>query len=191
MKNIIENDLRESMQLTETVIKCQLNAIQDIADAFIACLKKGRKIMLFGNGGSAADAQHIAAELMGRFEKNRQSLAAISLATNTSTLTAIANDFGYEEVFSKQIEALGKSGDIAVGISTSGRSKNVIAALKKAKALGLMTVCFSGGAKDELAKLCDLALVVDSSRTCRIQEIHIKIAHIICGLVEAEFCREK
>ncbi len=185
MKKIIEKDLLESISLTQDTIKNKIVVIENIAKSFIACLKNGNKIILFGNGGSAADAQHIAAELVGRFEKNRKALAAISLTTNTSSLTAIANDFGYEDIFAKQLEALGKPGDIALGISTSGSSKNVLLAIKKAKQLNLTTVCFSGKKSDELSKICDLALVVDSNRTCRIQEMHIKIGHIICGLVES------
>lgn len=140
--------------------------------------------MLFGNGGSAADAQHIAAELVGRFEKNRRPLAAISLTTNTSIISAVANDFGYNYIFSKQIEAIANRGDIAVGISTSGKSGNVIQALKKAKQMGLVTVGFSGSKKTPMFKLCDLVLSIKSARTCRIQEMHAKIAHIICSLVE-------
>ncbi|MEW6170094.1 MAG: D-sedoheptulose 7-phosphate isomerase [Candidatus Omnitrophota bacterium] len=184
MKKIIEKDLLESISLTQDTIKNKLGIIQDIAESFISCLKKGNKIILFGNGGSAADAQHIAAELVGRFEKNRGPLAAISLNTNTSCLTAIANDFGYDNVFSKQIEALGKPGDIALGISTSGNSKNVLEAIKKAKHLGLITIGFSGKKSDDLSKICDLSFVAESSRTCRIQEMHIKVGHIICNLVE-------
>lgn len=191
MKKIIEKDLQEGIELAQQLKNEQVQIIEKIAQKFIECLKAGNKIMLFGNGGSAADAQHIAAELSGRFEKDRKALSALSLTTNTSTLTALANDFGYDTVFSRQIEALGKRGDIAVGISTSGRSKNVIEAIKKAKELGLVTIGLSGGKDDLLSKLCDFALVVNSNRTCRIQEIHIKIGHIICGLVEQTLADEK
>lgn len=184
MKNIIADDLLESIELLKYVKESQVQSIEKIAEAFISCLKTGKKIIFFGNGGSAADAQHIVAELVGKFEKNRKSLAAISLTTNTSNLTAIANDFGFEQVFAKQIEGLGNCGDVAVGISTSGKSKNVLEAILKAKSLGLVTIGLLGSKGGELAKICDLSFVVDSSRTCRIQEVHITVGHIIASLVE-------
>lgn len=185
MKKLIEKDLLESISLTQETIKNKIGVIENIAKRFITCLKNGNKIILFGNGGSAADAQHIAAELVGRFEKNRKALAAISLSANTPCLTAIANDFGYEGIFTKQIEALGKPGDIALGISTSGSSKNVLAAIRKAKQLGLTTIGFSGKKSDDLSKICDLSFVASSNRTCRVQEMHIKVGHIICAIVES------
>ena len=191
MKKIIEKDLKESIAITNYALLHQLSIIEQIARLFIECLKKGGKIILFGNGGSAADAQHIAAELIGRFEKDRLALRALSLTTNTSILTAVANDFGFSEVFSKQIEGLANPGDVAVGISTSGSSKNVIEALKKARQLGLVTIGFSGASAGEMSAACDVTLTVESNRTCRIQEIHIKIGHIICGLVEAAINSEK
>lgn len=184
MKRTIENNLLEAGELLKGVLENQTGEIEKIAEAFIACLKKGKKIILFGNGGSAADAQHLAAELVGRFEKNRKALAALSLSTNTSNLTALANDFGFETVFSRQIEALGAQGDIALGISTSGESKNVIEGILKAKKMGLITVGFSGCSGGQLSKVCDLSFIVNSKRTCRIQEIHIAVGHVICGLVE-------
>lgn len=191
MKNNIKKDLRENIAVCEYIAKHQLGTIENIAREFIKCLKRGNKIILFGNGGSAADAQHIAAELIARFEKNRKPLAAISLSTNTSALTAIANDFGYTSVFARQIEAIGKSADIAVGISTSGESKNVIEAIKTARKMKLVSVAFTGSKSGKLAKISDLALIVNSSHTCRIQEMHILIGHIICRIVEAALANEK
>jgi D-sedoheptulose 7-phosphate isomerase len=187
MKKHIKNDLNESINLLQDTINHHLPNIEKIAQVFINCLKKGNKILLFGNGGSASDAEHIAAELIGRFEKNRRALAALSLTTNTSNITAIANDFGFENVFSKQIEGLAKKGDVAVGISTSGNSRNIIKGILTAKHMGLTTVCLTGGKGGQLAKISDVSLIINSSRTCRIQELHITISHIICSLVENAF----
>jgi D-sedoheptulose 7-phosphate isomerase len=154
-------------------------------------LKRDGKVILFGNGGSASDSQHIAAELVGRFRKDRAALPAISLTTNTSVLTSLANDYGYDVVFAKQIEALGKKNDVAIGISTSGKAKNVILAVKQAKKMDLKTVVMTGGDGGEIAKLADISLVVPSSITARIQEAHITIGHIVCELVEQAFFQEQ
>jgi D-sedoheptulose 7-phosphate isomerase len=143
---------------------------------------------LFGNGGSASDSQHIAAELVGRFKKDRNGLPAIALTTNTSILTAIANDYGYEIVFSKQVEALGGKNDIAIGISTSGKAKNVANGIRQAKKMGMKTVALTGADEGELVKLADVSLIVPSSVTARIQESHITIGHIICELAEEALC---
>jgi len=153
----------------------------------IESIKKGGKVILFGNGGSASDSQHIAAELVGRFRKERSALAAIALTTNTSILTSLANDYSYEIVFSRQIEALGQKNDIAIGISTSGKAKNVAAGIKQAKKMGIKTIALTGGDGGELAKLADISLIVPSLVTARIQEAHITLGHIICELVEQEF----
>jgi len=147
-------------------------------------LKKGGKVILFGNGGSAADAQHIAAEFVGRFKLERQGLAAIAITTNTSVITSIANDYGYEEIFSRQIEALGADDDIVIGISTSGNARNVIAGLLEAKRMGLKTIALTGSGGGEMATIANLALVVPSDNTARVQEAHIIIGHIICELAE-------
>jgi D-sedoheptulose 7-phosphate isomerase len=155
----------------------------------IDSLKKNGKVILFGNGGSASDAQHIAAELVGRFKKDRTALAALSLTTNTSVLTSLANDYGYEVVFSKQVEALGQKNDVIIGISTSGKAKNVANGIKQAKKMGLKTVALTGGDGGELTKLADVSLIVPSSITARIQEAHITIGHIICELVEETLCK--
>lgn len=149
-------------------------------------LRRGNKVMFCGNGGSAADSQHLAAELVGRYRRNRPGLAALALTVDTSALTAIGNDFGFEEVFSRQVEALGQPGDVLVAISTSGRSPNVLRAVDAARALGLKTVGLVGRDGGQLAGLVDLALVVPSEDTARIQECHITLGHILCDLVEGE-----
>ncbi len=184
MKSLIKKDLLESIALTNFAIKNQIKTVEEIVEVLVDCLESGNKVILFGNGGSAADAQHIAAELVGKFEKKRRPLAAISLTTNTSIISAIANDFGYRHIFSKQIQGLAKAGDVAIGISTSGTSENVIAALKIAKELDLTTIGFCGKSKKKMSLVSDITLSVNSLRTCRIQEMHIKIGHIICSLVE-------
>lgn len=154
--------------------------------ASIASLKSGGKILFFGNGGSAADAQHLATELVVRYRKNRPSLAAIALTTDTSALTAIGNDYGFEDLFFRQVEGLGRKGDVAIGISTSGNSPNVLKALKLARDMGLVTVGFGGGTGGKLPEVCDISLVVPSPVTARIQECHILIGHMLCGAIEAE-----
>ncbi len=150
------------------------------------CLKKDGKVMFFGNGGSASDSQHLAAEFVGRFKKERKPLPALALTVDTSILTSLANDYGYEVVFARQIEALGQKNDIAFGISTSGKAKNVACALKQAKKMGIFTIALTGGDGGELAKIADISLIVPSAVTARIQEAHITIGHIICDLVENE-----
>ncbi len=162
----------------------QTEKLKEIANLFISSLKKKGKIIFFGNGGSCADAQHLAAELVGRFKRNRASLAALALSTNPCILTALGNDYGFEEVFSKQIEALVDSKDVVVGISTSGVSKNVIEAIKKAKEIGAYTVGLLGRDGGELKDLVDIALIVKAYEVPRIQEMHILIGHILCEIVE-------
>ena len=165
-------------------MRSHVTQIKEISDIVIDALKKGGKVMVFGNGGSASDSQHIAAELVGRFKKDRTALPAIALTTNTSIITAIANDYGYEAVFAKQVEALGQKNDVAIGISTSGKAKNVVMAIKQAKKIGMKTIALTGADGGELVKLADTSLVVPSSVTARIQEAHITIGHIVCELVE-------
>ena len=184
MRDRIKDILLESIQVKEELLHAKLGQIVEIADLLIDALKKGAKLIIFGNGGSASDAQHIAAELVGRFQKERRGLAAISLTTNTSTITALANDYGYEVVFARQIEALGQKNDVVFGISTSGKAKNVASAIKQAKKMGLKTVALTGADGGELAKLADITLIVPSSVTARIQEAHITIGHILCELIE-------
>ena len=154
------------------------------ADLVSLSLTSGGKMLLFGNGGSAADAQHLAAELTGRYLRERAPLAAIALTTDTSALTAIANDYGFERVFERQLRALGRAGDVALGISTSGNSPNVIAALEAARELGLSTVGLSGRGGGRMMALCDICFVVPSDETPIIQQAHITLGHLICDLVE-------
>ena len=150
------------------------------------CLKKGNKLLICGNGGSAADAQHFAAEIIGRFELDRKGFPAIALTTDSSVLTSIGNDYGFDRVFERQVEALGKRGDILVGISTSGNSQNVINAVKKAKEIGVYTISLLGRDGGKLKELVDLPLIVDSNNTARIQECHLTIYHVICKEIEKE-----
>ena len=160
------------------------DAFERLVTACASSLQDGGKILFFGNGGSAADAQHLAAELTVKYERVRPALAAVALTTDTSTLTAIANDFGFEDVFRRQVEALGKAGDVAIGISTSGRSPNVVAGLKAAKALGLVAAALTGGTGGDLLGVADPLIVVPSNRTSRIQEMHIAIGQMLCGALE-------
>lgn len=155
-----------------------------VADAVSRCLKAGGKVLICGNGGSAADAQHIAAELIGRFERERRPLPAIALTTDTSALTAIGNDYGFDHVYERQVNGLGAKGDVLIGISTSGRSKNILKALEAGRARGLVNIGFTGKDARDMGPLCDLTLRAPSDRTAVIQQIHITAAHVICGLVE-------
>ena len=186
MKTTIEKEIAEHLKVAETMSSLT-NKVEIAAQICIDCLKNGGKILLFGNGGSAADAQHIAAELVGRFKAERKSLPAIALTTDTSVLTAIGNDFGYAHVFDRQVEALANKGDIAIGISTSGNSINIINALKVASKLNCNTIGFSGQRGGEMNKICNINLAVPSEDTARIQEMHILIGHTICHLIDQEF----
>jgi D-sedoheptulose 7-phosphate isomerase len=187
MRDHIKDILMQSIQIKEDLLHTRIEQIIDLSNMVIDSLKKGGKVMLFGNGGSASDSQHIAAELVGRYQKDRSPLPAIALTTNTSILTAVANDYGYEFVFSKQVEALGQKNDIVIGISTSGKAKNVTAGIKQAKKMGIKTIVFTGGDGGEVAKLADVSLIVPSKITALIQEAHIAVGHIICELVEDYF----
>jgi D-sedoheptulose 7-phosphate isomerase len=181
MEELVREKLKESAEIK---LKLDAEIIVKIANAIIETYKKGGKVLLFGNGGSAADAQHIAAELVGKYKLVREPLPAMALTVNTSILTACANDFGYEHIFSKQIQAHAHKNDVVIGISTSGTSPNVLEAIKTAKEKGCVTVGFSGEKKTGLGEMVDLWLQVQSSDTPRIQESHITAGHIICGLVE-------
>ncbi len=187
MRDHIKDILMQSIQIKEDLLHTRIDQIIDLSNMVIESLRKGGKVMLCGNGGSASDSQHIAAELVGRYQKERGGLPAISLTVNTSIITAIGNDYGYEHVFSRQIEALGQKNDILIGISTSGKAKNVSLAIKQARKMGIKTIAFTGGDGGELAKLSDVSLVVPSKITARIQEAHIAVGHIICELVEDYF----
>lgn len=162
--------------------------VASAADVIIAALKADRKILFCGNGGSAADSQHLSAELMGRFLRDRRPLSALSLTVDTSALTAIANDYGYEEVFARQLRGIGRTGDVLVGISTSGNSANVIKAFYAAREIGIRTIGLTGGSGGQLAGLSDVSIAVPSGKTNEIQEMHIAIGHLLCGLVEDAIC---
>lgn len=191
MRERIKDILLESIQVKEEILRNQIGQIAEIAQLMIDCLKKDGKVIVFGNGGSASDSQHIAAELVGRFKKDRSALAGIALTTNTAILTSLANDYGFDVVFSRQVEALGKKNDVVWGISTSGKAKNVALGIKQAKKMGIKTVALSGGDGGDIVKLADVSLVVPSKITARIQEAHITIAHIICEMIEQELCQEQ
>ncbi len=191
MRERIKDILLESIQVKEEILRNQVDSIAQIAELMIDCLRKDGKVIVFGNGGSASDSQHIAAELVGRFKKDRSALAGVALTTNTSILTSIANDYGFDVVFSRQVEALGKKNDVVLGISTSGKAKNVALGIKQAKKMGIKTVALSGGDGGDIVKLADVSLVVPSKITARIQEAHITVAHIICEIIEQELCQEQ
>lgn len=164
----------------------QQRVLESIALAMCATLRDGGKILWCGNGGSAADSQHLAAELVGRFRRERHGLPSIALTTDTSILTAVANDYGYEAVFARQVEALGKEGDLLVGISTSGNSQNVVCALTAARAKGMVSVAFTGAGGGRLATLADHLFAVESRDTARIQEAHILTGHMLCDWIELD-----
>ncbi|MBX7491000.1 D-sedoheptulose 7-phosphate isomerase [Helicobacter turcicus] len=186
MQAVILNEIKahlHSAQKMESLVPI----LEIAAKMAIDTLKGGNKILLCGNGGSAADAQHIAAELTGRYKKERQGLSAIALTTDTSALTAIGNDYGYNFVFSRQFEALAREGDMLWGISTSGESKNVLNALECARKMGCKTLGFSGRDGGTMQKLCDVLLISPSNDTPRIQEMHILMGHILCDLIEKSY----
>lgn len=186
MEEKVKSELNESVNVK---LKLDVKQIISAAKLIIATYQKGGKVLLMGNGGSAADAQHIAAEFVGRFKKERKPLPAIALTTDTSILTAIANDYGFDEIFKRQIEALAHPEDVIIGISTSGNSPNVLLGIEKAKGIGAKTIGLSGKGGGELAYTAELCIVVPSNDTPHIQEAHITIGHIICGLVEEELFR--
>jgi len=183
MKNIIFNILEDSIATKRGCIENNIENIIQATDMLTACLTRGNKILIFGNGGSAADAQHLAAEFVNRFQIERPPLAALALTTDTSTLTSIGNDYHFDDIFAKQVQALGRPGDIAWGISTSGNSANVIRAIQLARKIGLSTIGMTGRA-GQLAGCVDLVFAVASDVTARIQESHITIGHILCDLVD-------
>lgn len=189
MRERIIDIINDSIHIKEQILQTQIDNILKVTKLIIASFRSGGKVLVFGNGGSAADAQHLTAEFVGRFQRERTALPALALNTNTSVLTALSNDYGYEIVFARQIEALAKPQDVAIGISTSGKARNVLLAIKKAKEMGLRTVCLSGGSGGELAKAADICLIIPSPVTARIQEAHITIAHIICELVETALAK--
>ena len=188
MTDMIRKLLQDSIDVKQTILAdhAMLSAIADVAQRCVDTLRSGNKLLLAGNGGSASDAQHIAAELVGRFEVDRKGLPAIALTTNASQLTAISNDYGYEAVFSRQVQAFGAKGDLFIGLSTSGNSANVVAAAEVAKTQGLTIVGMTGKSGGKLEALCDACLKIPSTNTARIQEAHITVGHIVCAQIERE-----
>jgi D-sedoheptulose 7-phosphate isomerase len=184
--NAVAATLREAAHLHETAARESAGAVAAAVETLSAALGSGRKVLIFGNGGSAADAQHFACELVGRFLRERQALAAIALTTDASTMTAVANDYGFDRVFVRQIEALGRPGDVAVGISTSGSSANVLAAVQYAKSRGLKTVVFTGGDGGPIGAAADVHVNVPHALTPRVQEVHRTLIHAVCDQIERE-----
>ncbi len=187
MKKKIFSELEAHKETIQKVIEMLTDDIENACQMAVETLKAGNKIMLCGNGGSAADAQHIAAELSGRYKKERKGVAGLALTTDTSALTAIANDYAFENVFARQVEALAKKGDLIIGISTSGNSDNVIRAFQKGKELGCKTIGLTGKGGGKFNGQCDLNVIVPSDDTPRIQEMHILIGHIICQAIDDAF----
>ena len=185
---LITDSIQDSIRVKQTLLhdKDLLNLIATVADEWVRALRQGHKLLLFGNGGSAADAQHIAAEFVGRFQMERTPLPALALTVNTSAVTGIGNDYGYESLFARQIEALGNAGDVAVGITTSGKSPNVLKGLAAAKAKGLVTVALTGRNGSLLQEVSRYCICVPDDATPRIQESHILIGHILSMLSEKE-----
>jgi D-sedoheptulose 7-phosphate isomerase len=183
---LVESALRESARLHEQAATQSLASVVAVAGALQSAFANDGKVLLFGNGGSALDAQHFAAELVGRFARDRRALAAVALTTDTSILTSVANDYTYERVFARQVEALGRAGDVAIGISTSGSSANVLAALQTAKMRGLKTVAFTGRDGGTIGAMVDLHVNVPHAVTARIQEVHRSLIHAVCELIERE-----
>jgi D-sedoheptulose 7-phosphate isomerase len=184
--DLVQAQLKESSTLKQTIADSLGEEIVEIAHVLVRCLKEGHTIFLCGNGGSAADAQHIAGEISCRLRIERDGLAAIALTANTSVLTALANDYSYDEVFSRQVKALAREGDCLVGISTSGTSESINLAVKQARELGATTIGLTGRGGGTLMDLVDHALIIPSDDTQRIQEAHITIGHIICDIIERE-----
>ena len=191
MRSIIKREFSEHLKVSKKTMESIGKPIEIAAKICIDSLKNGNKILIFGNGGSAADAQHIAAELVGRYKTERKGIPAIALTTDTSAITSIANDYGYLHVFERQVEALANEGDVVIGISTGGGSANVISALRLANDLGCKTIGFSGKDGGEFNALCDVNLIAIAEDTPRIQEMHILIGHTICHLIELEFSTSK
>jgi D-sedoheptulose 7-phosphate isomerase len=191
MEEIIKNEIKEHIDILNEVLSTQGEKIKEIAHLILDCYKNEGKVILFGNGGSAADAQHIAAELVGKYKLERKSLPALALTTNTSIMSALGNDYGFDLVFEKQIEGLVKKEDIVIGISTSGNSENVLRGILKAKEMGVKTIAFTGRNGGRLKDKVDILLNVPSDNTPRIQEAHITVGHIICGIVESEIFKRK
>lgn len=186
INKIVSNNLIEHGEVVQKINSELLSIITKVGQQLAACLENDGTIFWCGNGGSAADCQHLAAELVGRFKNNRRALRSIALTTDTSVLTCVANDFSFDEVFSRQIEAMGRKGDLLVVITTSGQSENILRAINAAKELGISTVSLLGKGGGEAKALTEQSIVIPSSSTARIQEMHILIGHILCELIEEE-----
>lgn len=184
---VIEKSFKQHIEIFQTILSSEINLIQKCAEMILETIAGGNKILICGNGGSAADAQHIAAEFVGRYETERKALPAIALTTDTSALTALANDYGFERIFARQVEALGRSGDLLIALSTSGNSPNVNAAVMSARQIGCKTIGLTGSGGKKLASLCDACVLVPANRTARIQEAHMTIGHVWCEMVDAKF----
>tara|TARA_Y100000590_G_scaffold468244_1_gene650310 strand:- start:5799 stop:6386 length:588 start_codon:yes stop_codon:yes gene_type:complete len=190
INKIFELEVKSHIRSAEIFLRSDVGIFKKFIELIIKTLKKGNKIILFGNGGSASDAQHIAAELVVKYKKKRRSIPAISLSTDTSSLTAIGNDFSFDEIFSRQLESIGNTGDIAIGISTSCKSKNVLNALKLAKKKKIKSVILTKDNypnKKQIDKITDLVLTVPANETARIQELHILIGHLMCEIIDQVF----
>ncbi len=183
-EDIIEKSLQQHLELFNKVLETETDSIRECFEIIYKAVENGHKVLIFGNGGSAADAQHLAAEFVGRYEAERRGLPAIALTTDTSALTAIANDYGFERVFSRQVEALANEGDVLIGISTSGNSPNVIAAIMSGRQIGCQTIGMTGAKGKKLASLCDACILVPAERTARVQEVHSTISHIWCEMLD-------
>ena len=184
MESTINNEVLQHIETVNKLREELTPLIKNVAEILVTTIKNKNKIILFGNGGSAADAQHIAAELSGRYKKERRGLPALALTTDTSALTAIANDYGFNYMFSRQVEALASEGDTIIGISTSGNSENVLQGIKEGKKMNCKTIGLSGKDGGKLKDICDLNIIIPSDNTARIQEMHILIGHILCQIIE-------
>ena len=184
MNNLLSNSLQEHLDTIQKLLQSSLPQIEESGKLICDALTRGNKILICGNGGSAADAQHIAAELVGYYENQRRSWPAIALTTDTSALTAVSNDLGFENVFGRQVAGLAQAGDVLIAITTSGKSKNVLRAVEQAKERGCQIIALVGASAEILAPLCDIVVAVPASRTSRIQEAHITIGHLWCEIVD-------
>lgn len=187
MLNAIKEEFESHLEIINKVMNNMETQLEEASVLIVEALKNGKKVLLCGNGGSAADAQHIAAELTGRYKTERRGLPGIALTTDTSAITAIGNDYGYDRIFDRQVESLAVKGDVIIGISTSGNSKNVVSALKLGQELGCKTVGFTGRDGGAMNEVCDINLVVPSDNTPRIQEMHILFGHTICQIIDNNF----
>jgi len=187
MKQYIKSEFENHQKVLSETTYTLVDGIKSAGELIVDTLKSGNKILLFGNGGSAADAQHIAAELTGRYKTERDGLPAIALTTDTSALTAIGNDYGFDRIFDRQVKALARTGDLLIGISTSGNSPNVINVLEYGKDSDMKSIGLSGKGGGKMKNLCDVNIIIPSDDTARIQEMHITIGHILCGIVDSAF----